>query len=359
MKIVKKIVVEKFNTSDVEYKLIEVNVKNSQFVSVGEKLFSLESSKTIIDIESTVSGWIIFDLQQDQTVKVGDVIAILYDKELTQEQISIELKNEKLIQFEKVSIESSKFSKKALNLIKENNLDKALFSKFEFVKEGDVFELLKFRNNKFTLPTNNKEDLILLGGKGGAKMCIDAIRSTNKFKIIGIIDDALIPGSKVMDIEVLGGENELHLLFKNGYKNLVVTYSILNDLSKRYLKIEQYQKIGFSFPNIIHEKAVIESSSRIGNGNIILANSIIGSEAIVGDFNYINTASIICHESLIGNNNHFAPNSVIAGRVKVGDSNLFGMCTTTYFDICIGSNNILNNGVSLNNDILNNNIVRK
>ncbi len=30
MKIVKKIVVEKFNTSDVEYKLIEVNVKNYQ-----------------------------------------------------------------------------------------------------------------------------------------------------------------------------------------------------------------------------------------------------------------------------------------------------------------------------------------
>lgn len=359
MKIINKFFVEKFNTSDIEYKLVEVYVKCSQYVKSGEKLFSIESSKTILDIDSSDSGWIIFDLEINQTVKVGDLIAILYDEELSEDQISIELKKQKSIQNDEVNEIASKFSKKALNLIESNNLDKELFLNYEFVKEKDVLDLIKFRNTKFTLPNNDKMDLILIGGKGGAKMCIDAIKSTNKFKIIGIIDESIIPGSKVMGVDVLGGENELLLLYESGFKNLVITFSLLNDLPKRHIKIQQYKKMGFTFPNIIHEKASVEPSAIIGNGNILLANSIIGSEAIVGDFNYINTAAIICHEALIGDNNHFAPNSVIAGRVKIQNNNLFGMCSTTYFDISIGSNNILNNGINLYNHITDNNTIRK
>ena len=115
---------------------------------------------------------------------------------------------------------------------------------------------------------------------------------------------------------------------------------------------------GFEFPNIVHQKAVIEPSVNMGEGNIVLASAMIGSEVELGNANYINTGALICHEATIGDNNHFAPNSVIAGRVKVENNVLVGMCTTTFYDISIGSNSILNNGANIIKNIPQNSIIK-
>jgi UDP-perosamine 4-acetyltransferase len=359
MKAISKIVVEKYNTSDIEYKIVDIYINNMEKISYGDKLFSLESSKTIIDIEATSSGWLLYNFQLNQIVKVGDIIALIYDEKPNENITSIELEKIGVIKQNSSSNFHDKFSKKAFALINESSVDISIFDKFEIVKESDVIEYLELKNRKFIIPSKSKQGIILIGGMGGAKMCIDAIESTREYDIVGIIDDQMKPGTLVMNNEVLGGENELIQMFENGFQNILITYSLLSDLKRRSYNIEKLKKIGFNFPNIIHKHANIEPSAKIGIGNIILAGSILGSECQVGDFNYINTGSIICHEAIVGNNNHFAPNSVIAGRVKIENNNLFGICSTTYFDISIGSNNVLNNGVNLNSNLSDNNIIRK
>ena len=50
------------------------------------------------------------------------------------------------------------------------------------------------------------ENLILLGGGGHCKSCIDVIESTSLFKIAGILDPKEPKGLKILGYEILGDD---------------------------------------------------------------------------------------------------------------------------------------------------------
>jgi len=189
-------------------------------------------------------------------------------------------------------------------------------------------------------------------------MLIEAMRGNNYLNILGIIDDTMEIGESVFDVKVIGGEDVLPSLKSSGLMNIVLSFTSLKNLKLRESKYIEYKKMGFSFPNIIHSKATVEPSVKMGEGNIVVANSMLGSDLKIGNVNFINTGSILSHDTVVNDNNHFAPNAVLAGRINVGSNNLFGMCSTVYFDVAIGDNNIINNGVNVFKNVSNNNHIK-
>ena len=93
--------------------------------------------------------------------------------------------------------------------------------------------------------------------------------------------------------------------------------SNLNIRKKIFLKLK---KIGFYLPNIIHESAVVEPSSKFGEGNQVMMSSSVGSEAIIHDNCIINSGAIISHDSVIQSHSHIAPGAVLAADVNVGET---------------------------------------
>jgi len=357
-----KVYVEKYNASDDSFLVTEINFEVGSKVEIDDIIFSIESSKADIDVEAISSGYIYYKTKLNEEVYVGNLFYILSEKKLTDyESYFIEKKEEN-------NAEGIIISSKANILLKRENIDPIKIGK-SFIKEGDVTDYInsqKTNKNGFTDKILNqlkkvdvKKDIIIIGGKGGCKMVIDAISSSKLYNIRGIIDNEMKIGEQVMGYNIIGNDSNLAELFKLGFKNIVISFSLLGNLKLRNEKYRFYLDFGFMFPNIIHKHASLEPSATLGYGNIILAGSILGSEVSVGNVNYINTGSIICHESKVGNNNHFAPNSVIAGRVKVGNNTLIGMCATTFFDLNIGSNVVINNGVNIVNDVENNKVIKK
>lgn len=366
MKILEKIVIEKETVSDVDYKITEIYAQSGQEIKEGELIFSFETSKADIDIESPNDGVLIHSLKENSKVVPGEVVVVVVDSatEKEIEQIKHKYFNNEDVSNEPTNTET-RISKKAMRLMKNNNLTEKDFSGKKIVKEKDVLELLSNNRealadmfNIDSLGTPKESDVIIIGGKGGAKMVIDAIRSTGDWNIQGIIDNNISPGELVMDIPVLGGEYLLEDVLNAGFTKIILSFSTLQNLKSRNEIYQNFKKRGFEFPNIIHQKATIEPSVNMGEGNIVLASAMIGSEVELGSVNYINTGALICHEAKIGDNNHFAPNSVIAGRVKIADNVLVGMCTTTFYDISIGSNSILNNGTNIIKNIPSNSIIK-
>ena len=49
-----------------------------------------------------------------------------------------------------------------------------------------------------------RQQIILIGGGGHAKVIIDAIQAGEKWEIVGVIDAELPLGSKIADIEIIG-----------------------------------------------------------------------------------------------------------------------------------------------------------
>ena len=356
-----KVYVEKYNASDDSFLITEINFEVGSKVEKDDIIFSIESSKADIDVEASSSGYIYFKVNLNEEVYVGKLFYIISDKKITDYNSYFIEKQEQN------NIEGIIISSKASVLLQKENIDPKKIEK-SFIKEKDVIDYITSqKENKNGLSdeilnqlqkVDVKKDILIIGGRGGCKMVIDAIISSKSYNIRGIIDNDIKVGNKVLNCPVIGNDNNLEQLYKLGFRNLVLSFSILNNLKKRQKSIKFYSDLGFNFPNIIHKNSIIEPSVNLGTGNIVLAGAILGSEVKIGDMNYVNTGAIICHESTIKNNNHFAPNSTIAGRVSIGNNNLVGMSVTTYFDLKIGDNNIINNGFNLITDIENNKILK-
>lgn len=337
------VVIEKLNPSDEKYRVVELTVFNKGVVEKGHVLFSVETSKAIFEIEAPSGGYFFHNLTLDSFVEPNEEVGIISnDLNFNFVPTNLVSKSSNRVQEQIVTMPASK-------LISKNSIDIQVFSHLDVVKEVDVKDYLK--TVKTDVPILNedclKNDLILIGGTGTATMLIDAIRSTNSFKIHGILDNNLRKNTDVMGVRVLGGDELLDSLYSRGYRNLVISFTSLGSLQDRMSRCIELQNRGFLFPNIFHRSSSVEPTSQFGQGNIILANALVGSSVTMGDFNFVNTSAVISHECRVLSNNHFAPGSILAGRLHIGNNNLFGMGSTVYHDLSIGNNNVLYNGVNL------------
>lgn len=355
--------IEKETVSDDEYTITEVYRESGSSVDKGELLFSFETSKADVDVESGSQGILYHKLQPNMAVKVGDIAAFITTIEIADpsslfgKEVTSEPESSGSDDWEGVRVSES-----AMKLIQEHGLTRNDFPGAKILREKEIMKAIGKKDSDSesveVQPTRNYNNVIIIGGKGGAKMVIEAIKSTNHLGIEGIIDGQLDKGDHVMGVPVLGGESELEQLREKGFRNVILSFSSLHDLPSRSKKYNELKEKGFQFPNVIHDRATVEPSVTLGEGNIILANAMVGSEVTLGNMNYVNTGAMICHESIAHSNNHFAPNSVIAGRVRIGNNNLVGMCVTTYFEIEMGDNIIINNGCNIVKNIKSNQVIK-
>ncbi len=354
-----KFYVEKYNASDDTFKINEINCSNGELVKKSTLLFSIESSKSNIDIDSTLDGFVYFNIEVGQNINIGDLFYII--------------SQEKLPNWESIFSEQPKkinsnltISKKAEQLLVLNNIDPILLNK-TIIKENDVIEYIYKLNESsefdekgrnLILNNNNKTPLIIIGAKGGAKMCIDALRQSDKYAVVGLLDDNIKVGQIILGIPVIGNLNDIENIFSLGYTNYIIAFGVLENRIKRFELYNKLKKIGCEFPNIIHPNALIEESVTFGEGNVILAGANIGSCVTIGNLNYINNNSLISHDCVLENNIHIAPAAVLASSIQIKSNTLIGMNTTLYFGIKIGSNSTILNGLIVNNDVEDNIILK-
>jgi sugar O-acyltransferase (sialic acid O-acetyltransferase NeuD family) len=125
-----------------------------------------------------------------------------------------------------------------------------------------------------------------------------------------------------------------------GFANIKSRLNFLNkDISKQ-----------MSFITIIHPTALIADTAIIGEGNIINPNCVIGPNATIGNNNILTSYSFISHDCHVGNNNFFST-SGLSGNVTVGDNNFFGVRVTVIPEVIIGSNNLIQAGMTIDKNV--------
>ncbi len=134
---ISKIIVPLINSNEDEYKIVKWNFKNKDFVNKGDLIVTLESTKVAEEIQSDSSGYIqILSLEGSDT-KAGNCIAKIYhDKNDIQEE-TIKPKERKII-----------ITSKAKEIISKNKLSLDIFRDNKIIKEKDVLEILKKKNEK-------------------------------------------------------------------------------------------------------------------------------------------------------------------------------------------------------------------
>ncbi|MFM1774779.1 MAG: hypothetical protein RJA53_389, partial [Bacteroidota bacterium] len=188
-------------------------------------------------------------------------------------------------------------------------------------------------------------DIVIVGIGGHAGMCIDILRQSNRYKIVGYIDDNAT-NDKKYGLKYLGRISDIEVLAKKGLLNAILGIGFVGNLKKRE-KVYNYLSQFVNIPSIIHRSSIIEPTAKIEKGCQIMAGAIIGSNVLIGENCIVNSGAIVSHDSIISDGTHLTPGATLAGNVNIGKRVTVGMCSTIYFGLNISDDVVITNGKSV------------
>ena len=192
--------------------------------------------------------------------------------------------------------------------------------------------------------------ILIYGAGGHAKTVISLLRLAD-WDISGIIDDGVDAGVEVSGIPVLGNADLLPKLRTDGIDAVVNAVGGIGNYAVRWKIFERLQKLGFSFPTLIHPSAFVEDTVRLADGIQVLAQSYISSETTVGFGTLINAGVIISHDGQIGKCVNLSPGALLAGQVTVEDFAQIGMGATINLEVKVGTRARIGNSAVVKKDV--------
>ena len=191
-----------------------------------------------------------------------------------------------------------------------------------------------------------KEKIILIGGGGHCKACIDVIEQARTFQIAGIVDVPEKLHQKILGHEIIATDDDLpHLVKEYGY--CLITLGQIKSPDRRIKLFEALKNMGAKLPVIISQHAYISKHVEVGEGSIIMHQALVNAGVKIGSNCIINNKTLIEHDAIIGNHCHIATCAVINGGVKVGSGTFFGSNSVSKEYIEIGENSVIGCGAKI------------
>ncbi|MDA3894014.1 MAG: acetyltransferase [Salinivirgaceae bacterium] len=184
------------------------------------------------------------------------------------------------------------------------------------------------------------KEIILIGGGGHCKACIDVIETTGLYQIAGIIDTKDKIGEKVLGYSIIGCDDDIPKLSKT-YNYFFITIGQIGEPKLRRQLFVKLKTLKLTLPVIISPHAYVSKHTIIGEGSIIMHHACVNAGASVGENCIINTKALIEHDATINNHTHIATGAIINGGVIVGENCFIGSGAVTKQMIKIQANQFI------------------
>ena len=183
-----------------------------------------------------------------------------------------------------------------------------------------------------------KEEIILIGGGGHCKSCIDVIEQEGKYEVAGIIDLPAKIGESISGYKIIASDDDLQKISQK-YSNFLITVGQIESPTLRIKLFNKLIKLDVKFPIIKSPYAYISKHAKIEKGTIIMHHVFVNTSAQIGQNCIINNKALIEHDAVIGNHCHISTGAIVNGGVKVGDNTFFGSgaISKQYIEIPKGS----------------------
>lgn len=193
--------------------------------------------------------------------------------------------------------------------------------------------------------------ILLIGGGGHCRSVLDAIRAAGIYEDLGIVDKHMEPGDSCMGAPVIGKDEDLPELFREGWRDACITVGSVGDTTIRRHIYTMLCTLGFSLPVVVDPTAVLASDSELHPGVFVGKRAIVNAGSKIEDCAIINTGAIIEHECMVGAFSHISPGAVLCGQTTVGKYTHIGAGTVIRQQIKIGSNTCIGMGSTVVKDI--------
>jgi len=185
----------------------------------------------------------------------------------------------------------------------------------------------------------NKKNLLLIGGGGHCKACIDVIEMEGKYTICGILDQAEFVGKNVLGYDIIGTDELISSYTDKGYSFLLTVGQIRSAHLRR--RIFEYMKsLDADIVTVISPLAYVSKHAVLGKGSIVMHNATVSAGVRVGENNILNTGCNIEHDTRTGDHCHISTHAVINGDCTIGH------------EVFVGSNATVSNQISIANEVV-------
>ncbi|MDL1980926.1 MAG: acetyltransferase [Deltaproteobacteria bacterium] len=194
------------------------------------------------------------------------------------------------------------------------------------------------------------QNLILIGGGGHCKSCIDVIEQSGIYQIAGIVDLPEKLLQKIFGYKIIATDDDLPRLV-NEYDNFLITLGQIKSPDKRIRLFEKVKELGGNLPVIISPLAYVSKHAKIDKGTIVMHYALVNAGAKVGRNCIVNTRTLIEHDTVIEDHCHIATGAIINGGAKVGLGTFFGSNAVCKEYIEIGESAVIGCGAKITKNI--------
>ena len=193
-------------------------------------------------------------------------------------------------------------------------------------------------------------DLLLIGGGGHCRSCIDVIEIKVEFGIRGIIKPLSDGVDGAFGYPILGSDDDLPALLKETPYALV-TVGQIKSPETRIRLYEMLKKLGAKLVKIVSPLAYCSERASINEGTIMMHFSSVNAGADVGANCIINSYALIEHDVKIADHCHISTGVRIDGGAIIGKGTFIGSGTIIKENILIGENVVISAGQLILEDV--------
>lgn len=157
--------------------------------------------------------------------------------------------------------------------------------------------------------------IAILGGYGDGITISEFIEDMGEFEILGYLNDFEKKDTLIGNYPVLETCDNWQKLPPDSFFAFGMQRFL--KMEERYNKLKQLAIPAERFANIIHPKAHISKTCKLGtNGIIIYPYATIYHSTVINNFCSIRSGANIGHDCIIGEFNYIGPNAVLSGYTK-------------------------------------------
>lgn len=154
--------------------------------------------------------------------------------------------------------------------------------------------------------------VLIIGAGGHGQAVAEAMQAANEYEPVGFVDDG--QKGSVVGLPVLGTTADLPECIAKARLAIVAIgkNSIREDLQRRA------ESIGFKLVTVIHPRASVSPSAKIGRGSAIMAGAVVGTAAELGSGVIVNCGAIVDHHCKVEDFGHLGTGAAMAGGSILG-----------------------------------------
>jgi len=198
--------------------------------------------------------------------------------------------------------------------------------------------------------------LMLLGGGGHCRSCIDVIETNKTYRIVGVVQPS-ISSDLILGYPIIGSDVDLPQLLEN-FKSALVTVGQTKRSETRIRLFNLLKLLDAELPVFVSPMAHCSRHSSVGDGSIIMHGAIVNAGVEVGFNCIINSQALLEHDVAVGNHCHISTGARVNGNVTIGMGSFIGSGAVLKEGIKVGENVIIGCGQVVLGDVPNDTIVK-